>query len=159
MTPALRPYRDGDAPALFAVFVEAVRTGAATRYTEAQRLAWAPRTEMPADWPAFLAGMDIWIAEIDGAIAGFFAATPKGYIDLAFVRPEWMGRGVAQALYDHILGKARQRTLPRLSVHASHLERSFFARNGWQVDHPETVTRGGQSLERFAMSLQLEPTP
>lgn len=157
MNVRIRSCHAGDAPPLFAVFTEAVRTGAASHYTAAQCAAWAPLDTMPASWPDLLAALDTRVAESGGEIAGFMAATPDGYVDLAFVRPRWMGRSVAQALHDDLLERARARGLTRLSTHASHPARRFFARNGWQVDHPETVDRNGEQLERFAMSLTLDP--
>jgi len=156
MSVQIRPFHSRDATALYAVYVEAVHIGAADHYTHAQRLAWAPGQPMPDSWPDKLAALDTWVAEVDGNIAGFMAVTKGGYIDLAFVRPRWMGRAVAQAVYERILERARRTGLPRLTAHASHLARRFFARNGWQVDATEIIDRNGESLTRFAMSLTLE---
>lgn len=83
------------------------------------------------------------------------SATHMGHIDLAFVRPIWMGRSVAQALYERILERAHVANLPRLTTYASHAARPFFARNNWQVDIPEQIDRNGEMLKRFAMSLNL----
>ncbi|MCF6232735.1 MAG: GNAT family N-acetyltransferase [Rhodobacteraceae bacterium] len=158
----IRPYDQtapGEGATLYGVFFEAARIGARDHYTEGQRKAWAPFDEMPNGWADKLAQMQTWVAEVDGEIAGFMGMRtenhPDGYLDLAFVRPRWMGRGVAQALYGIILERARARGLTRLTTHASHLARPFFARQGWRVDYPETVERDGETLERFAMSLDL----
>jgi len=153
------PDKLGEAATLFAIFVEAVRIGAKDHYSEAQRLAWAPRIDMPEGWPDQLARLETYVAETDGEIAGFMAWEPTGYIDLAFVRPRWMGRHVAQALYVRILERARSKDLTHLTAHASHLARAFFARNGWRVDYPEQINRDGEVLSRFAMSLELGETP
>jgi putative acetyltransferase len=154
----VRAYRPDDATRLYAIFIESIRVGAANHYTHAQRLAWAPEPDMRAGWPDQLAALETWVAQVDDDIAGFMGATPQGYIDLAFVRPRWMGRGVAQALYDCIFERARGRGLTRLTTHASLLAQPFFARQGWQVDTPETVDRNGEALKRFAMSLTLGTT-
>jgi len=156
MNVAIRAYDpQQDAQTLYAIFVEAVRDGAKDHYTRAQRRVWAPHDQMPKDWPDRIGRLDTWVGEAEGEIAGFMAADNDGYVDLAFVRPRWMGRGVAQALYGIILERARARGLIRLTTHASHLARPFFARQGWRVDYPETVERDGEALERFAMSLDL----
>jgi len=155
----IRAYHPDDAATLFAIFVEAVRIGAADHYTPAQRLAWAPDTDMAEDWPSKLASLDTHVAEEGGEIAGFMAATPQGYIDLAFVRPRWMGRSVAQALYDCILERAFGNKLTHLTTHASLLARPFFARQGWQVDTTEKIDRNSEVLMRFAMSVKLGETP
>ena len=154
-----RAYRPDDATRLYAIFIESIRVGAASHYTHAQRLAWAPEPHMRPGWPDQLAALEIWVAVVDGDIAGFMGATPQGYIDLAFVRPRWMGRGVAQTMYERLFEWAVARGLTRLTTHASLLAQPFFARQGWQVDYSETVDRNGEALKRFAMSLELGTTP
>jgi len=138
----VRPYHSLDADTLYAVYVEAVQIGAADHYTLAQRMAWAPDQPMPDDWPDQLAAMDTWVAEVDGDIAGFMAVRPDGYIDLAFVRPRWMGRNVAQALYERILERALSKGLNRLSTHANHLARPFLSAmaGGSTIQNKQTGT-------------------
>lgn len=152
----VRRYRDGDAPSVYEVFLQAVHEGAARHYSAAQRSAWAPLGEMPAGYPARLERMNTFVAEDTRGIAGVMAATPEGYLDLAFVRPNWMGRGMAQALYSPIIEDAQDRQITRMTTHASHLAKPFFLKNGWKVDGAETVLRQGVGLDRFAMSLTLD---
>ena len=149
----IRPYRADDSAACHAVYVRAVREGAAPFYTLDQRMAWAPNTVRPAGMPDKLLDQWAWVAEDDRQITGFMSLRPDGYLDMAFVMPEVMGRGTAAALYDTLIARARAESLPRLTVHASHLARRFLDRRGWQVDAAEQHPVGGQTLERFAMSL------
>ena len=157
MTPQIRAFRPEDSATLSTVYFKAVRDGAKAHYTARQRRAWAPDAKAPPDWAGKLAVLDTLVAEVDGEIAGFMACTYDGYIDLAFVHPQWMRRGVAQALYEETHFRARTRALPRLTAHASHLARAFFARNGWQIDGTERVERNGERLQRFTMSCQILP--
>jgi len=154
MTLALRPYRATDRAACAAVFRRAVREGAARFYDAAQREAWAPDPAVPRGADKLLAQWCV-VAERDGSVAGFMSLTPEGYLDMAFVLPEEMGRGTAAALHAALLARARAAGLMRLTTHASHLARRFFARQGWQLDKAETVTLRGQRLDRFAMSRDL----
>ncbi len=152
----IRPYRPDDCTACRAVFVDSVRDGAAKHYTPEQRAVWAP---LGPPTPAFCEKLDaqqVYVATHNGEIIGFMSLTSAGYLDLAFVLPRWMGRSVAQTLYERLAQWAHIRGLRYLSTHASHFARPFFARNGWTVDHPETVTKDGQFFERFAMSIDLE---
>ena len=138
------------------VFYRSIREGTGAYYTPVQRAAWAPdiapvSTEFdPKDIRKF------WIAEVDSQIVGFMAVTPDGDVDLAFVLPEWMGRGVAQAVYEQLLEWAKRTGLKRLTTHASHFARRFFEKQGWQLDTPEIHAHNGQQFERFCMSLDLE---
>lgn len=151
----VRRFRPADAEAVHAVFVRAVREGAAGRYTEAERLAWAPETRMPQDWPARLAGLSTFVAEADGAVAGFMALDAAGLLDMAFVLPEWRGRGMADALHAEVQAEARRQGHARLTTEASHLARSFFRRHGWTEVARQEVERRGVRLVNFRMFLDL----
>lgn len=155
---ALRPYHPEDRLACYDVFFEAVRTGAARAYTPEQRAAWAPADGFTPETPDKMLDMVAFVAgHPDGAgrIEGFMAMERNGHLDRAFVRPGWMGRGLAQNLYDLLLEWARGAGLTQLTTEASHLARPFFEKNGWQVVTPETITRDGVEIERFRMSLAL----
>lgn len=152
---AIRPYRASDADACWAVYVRAVRQGAARFYTLDQRMAWAPNDTRPPGHPDKLLDQWAWVAQDAGQITGFMSLCPDGYLDMAFVAPEVMGTGVAAALYDTLIGHAQAQGLTTLGTHASHLARRFFARRGWQVVETQQHPVGDQTLERFAMSLTL----
>jgi putative acetyltransferase len=150
-----RPYEPQDRAACKAVYYRAVREGAAAVYTPAQRAAWAASPEVDPTTPDKL--LDQWchVSVEGGAITGFMSLCPDGYLDMAFVLPEVMGKGHSAALYEGLIAHARGLGLSRLTVHASHLARRFFGRRGWQVDMAEVVEIGDQKLTRFAMSLDL----
>lgn len=155
----LRPYHPGDRRACYDVFREAVHTGAIGAYTPEQRAVWAPDNGFHPETADKMLDMVAFVAENpDGAgrLEGFMAMEKNGHLDRAFVRPCWMGRGLAQTLYDLLLEWARGAGLTQLTTEASHLARPFFEKNGWRVDAPETITRGGVEIERFRMSLSLK---
>lgn len=153
----LRAYAPGDRAAVHAVFYRAVREGAAARYTAAQRAAWAPDRLVNPDRPDRLAGQFCLVSENAGHITGFMSLREDGYLDMAFVLPEVMGKGHAAALYDAILAQAQRRALPRMTAHASLLARPFFERRGWCVTQAEDHPVGPVTLRRFAMQTLLDP--
>jgi putative acetyltransferase len=150
----LRPGGPEDAAACHAVYVTAVREGAAPLYSLAERMAWAP-FDTPEPWMAErLASGTTWLAEADGRLMGFLTATEAGHLDLFFVRPEARRGPVAPALYDAFAAWAAARGLTRLTTHASALARRFLERRGWQVVAEERVLRHGVELTRWAMALE-----
>lgn len=154
----LRPYRGSDRRAGFDVFYDAVHQGAARAYTPEQRAVWAPDDAFLPETPDKMLDMVAFVAENpdgSGRLEGFFAMERNGHLDRAFVRPGWMGRGLAQALYDLLLEWAREAGLTQLTTEASHLARPFFEKNAWQLEAPETILRDGVEIERFRMSLAL----
>ncbi|MBU2983472.1 GNAT family N-acetyltransferase [Lentibacter algarum] len=150
----IRDAGPADTGALATVFFTSVRE-AALRYGEAERAAWAPEQPDATTYAKRLEGLDVVLAESAGKVLGFMGLTPEGYLDLAFVMPEAQGKGVSSALYAVLESRALAMGFPRLTTHASLMARSFFERQGWQVDHAESVARDNEKLRRFAMSKQL----
>ncbi|QBF31292.1 GNAT family N-acetyltransferase [Thalassococcus sp. S3] len=154
----IRAYRSEDHAACYAVFRRAVLEGARDFYSAAERDVWAGPAETDPGKPDKLLDQWCWVAEKDNDIRGFMSLTKDGYLDMAFVLPEEMGKGTARELYDALITKARTEGFDRLTVHASHLARRFFIKQGWQVEYAEEHAKGGQVFERFYMSLNLKET-
>lgn len=156
MTPNLRRFEVGDAPACYSVFYRAVHLGAAQHYTAAQRNAWAPYAQMPQGWPQELASQACWVAQVDHKIVGFFSLEVDGHLSLAYVAPEFRRTSVAIDLHEKNIQDARRLELARLVTEASHLARPFFEKRGWHVTMPETIVRNGVEIERFQMAKDLD---
>jgi putative acetyltransferase len=149
----LREATPGDAGSCFAIYRDAVLDGA-TLYSAEERRAWAP-PEDDGGWmvPRLAAGCT-WIAEVDGAPAGFLTAMPGGYLDFFYVRPAQHGTGLAAALYARFLDWAEATGVDTLTTHASHHARRFLEPRGWSVVEKEVVMRNGIPLTRWRMALR-----
>jgi len=151
----VRRYQPADAGALAQIFFDAVRLGAAPKYTAAELAAWAPERPSAASWGQRLDGLTTVAAENSSGLLGFMSLRSDGYLDLAFVRPDCRGTGVAAALHSEILTEAHARHLHRLTTEASRMARPFFLRMGWHLIAAQTVQRNGQSIENFRMAKSL----
>ena len=91
----------------------------------------------------------------DGPV-GFMTLNPDtGYLDLAFVLPELMGKGVAATLYAMLESRARAAGLTRLTTEASLLSEPFFLREGWRLVRRQEVERSGARLSNALMEKSL----
>ncbi|WP_212523630.1 GNAT family N-acetyltransferase [Actibacterium sp. MT2.3-13A] len=151
----LRPARPGDGPALAALLFEAVHAGAARHYSAEERRAWAPTPQPPAGWEPRLLEALTTVAVIGRRPAGFTSLGEDGFLDLLYVAPRWMGRGVADRLHAALIETARRRAMPVLSTEASHLARSFLSRRGWRTTARQSVIRDGVALTNFRMERTL----
>jgi len=151
----LRAARPGDGPALGAILHAAVHEGAARHYSAEERRAWAPAPEPPADWERRLLATHTTVAQIRGQPVGFTSLGPDGFLDLFYVAPRWMGRGVADRLHAGLLETAHARSMPLLWTEASHLARSFLSRHGWRTTARQSVIRNGVALTNFRMERPL----
>lgn len=152
----VRQGKTDDIPALTGIFHRAVREGAGPGYSAEQRAAWAPAVPDAEDWTRRLADQVVFLAEHNGDILGFMSLRPgDGYIDLAFVEPGEIGRGVAFAVYTALEAHAAEAGIPRLWSNASALARRFFERQGWTVETAQTPVIRGVKLHNYRMSKPL----
>ncbi|MCA8883259.1 MAG: GNAT family N-acetyltransferase [Rhodobacteraceae bacterium] len=152
----IRSYRATDADELHQIFRAAVLDGAAAHYSDAQRRAWAGAAGPPGpEWEARLNAHVTWVAVDATGPLGFMTMGRDGHLDLAFVRPEAAGTGVADALHDRILRSASDLGLDRLTTDASLRAQRFFTRMGWRLLRRQVVQLHGECLENAAMEKRL----
>ncbi len=159
LTLRVRLARAEETPDLVALMRRAVLEGTGEHYGARERAAWAAALPGPADLSARLEGQEALVAEAQtgGTPLGLMTLTADGALDLAYVDPDAMGRGVAAALHDRVLTLAAARGIVRLETEASHLARRFFQRAGWELVAAQRVERGGIWLTNFRMEKRLAP--
>ena len=155
MAPTIRPYLPTDRAAMVTVYYRAIREGTAAFLTEAERAAWAPSPTPNLTEPDKLLDQWCYVAEEAGQVTGFMSMDPSGYLDMAFVLPEVMGKGTAAALYDTLMDHAKDRGVTHFTVVAAPQSNRFLLRRGWQTDRFERMPADGQIYDIFHMSLTL----
>ena len=123
----LRPARPEDAPAVAETHLTARRHG----------LPYLPEIHSDAEthpWVAdvMLPGQEVWVAEIDGVVAGF-AAIHEGWLEHLYVAPAHQGKGLGSAL----LGHAMTRHPGGLQLYAFQRNtraRDFYERHGFVAE-------------------------
>lgn len=151
----VRRYQHADASACAVLFYRAVHEGAAGAYTEAERAAWVQDVPETAFWDKRLSNDTCFVAEREGAVVGFMTLEGDGFIGLAYVAPEEMGRGTAAALYAALLNEATVKRLKSLTTEASYLAKPFFEKFDWQVILPQKIERNGVAIANFKMRCDL----
>ena len=81
----IRPYVIADAKALWLLFFNTVRTVNSRDYSQKQVEAWAPDNFDFDIWQQRMAGIQPFVAEIDGVIVGYTDLQASGLIDHFFV--------------------------------------------------------------------------
>jgi putative acetyltransferase len=97
----------------------------------------------------------VLLAEDAQGIAGFMSFHPPGELDVAYVRPDCAGKGVARRLHATLIQRARESgaQFPRTS--ASEPARRFFERQGWKVEGATTSLDMAFRFHNYGMSLDL----
>jgi putative acetyltransferase len=132
------------------VMFEAVRSGP-SQYTEQQREAWVPQPRTGIEWTSRLDSQYVIVADLRGTPIGFMSLAESGYIDFAYIQPEFRGRGIFRRLYEHVEAKMVRQDRNRLWVHASLNAKDAFLALGFAIVKRETVAIKNIELERFEM--------
>ncbi|WP_200943497.1 GNAT family N-acetyltransferase [Brevundimonas sp. Root1423] len=150
---SVRPYRDGDAPALAAVFERAVRGIASRDYAPAQIEAWIGREPREARFRDKMAdGRRCWVTvDATDRVTAFADLEPDGHIDFLFADPDVAGQGVTTVLLEVLEQAARASGLSRLYVEASEPAKRFFVKRGYTVVERRDFEIGGVPIHNYAM--------
>ena len=148
----IRPYRNSDASATFAIFQDAVTVTASHDYSPEQIAAWvgADRRDL-ADWDRTMSARNSIVACMDGEIVGFSDVDSFGYIDMLFVSPRHGRQGVATAMLARLHHTARNAGATSLSANVSITARPFFERHGFTVEAEQHPVLDGVRLNNFHM--------
>jgi len=149
----MRNWEPSDAEATYAVYFEAVHSGAGDHYSKDQRHAWVPSPIVPEWWLPRLSVAKTWVTSDEHGLTGLISLRDDGYLDMFFVSTRARGDGTAVQLYERLLKQARRSGISKITTHASHCLRPFLEKRSWNVVAPEVVTRLGVTLERFEMEL------
>ena len=151
----LRPYREGDTPALIALFRETIHSVNRRDYSPAQLAAWAPAEIDEAAWAARQAENHTLLAGIDGALAGFAELTAEGHLHMLFVHKDHQGEGIARALLAAMEARAHAAGQSEITTDASLTAQPFFQRQGFRRLAEQEVERNGQTLRNCRMAKTL----
>ncbi len=148
----VRPYAAADLETLIALFRASVRTVARRDYTFEQVLAWSPDEIDGNNWLLRLGASSTWLAAEGTRVTGFISMEPEGHLDMLYVHPDFLRRGVASALLRRAERSACSQGVVTLSTEASITARPFFERHGFRLIAPQTVMRHGEELRNFRMA-------
>lgn len=124
-------------------------------YSPEQKEAWAPTPPDYDYWLKRLNEKKSFLAIVDNRVVGFMELDLDGHIDCAYTDPKFQGRGVASALYQHLLAEACSRKISRLYVEASLIAKPFFEHRGFCVIKKNKIQKQGVSLVNFTMERPL----
>ena len=153
---AIREYRDADIPSLAHLYHDTVMHVNARDYTPEQIAAWSPGVWPGEFWrERFESAYRVFVAELDGAQAGFAEFYADGHIDAFYVHHEHQGKGIGRRLMQRIEEEARRTGLDRLHLEASVTGRPRFAAMGFAVTRETVKEYRGAVFQQTFMEKRL----
>lgn len=125
-----------DATLLFEVRRKSILELTAPAISVGEAGTWAMRLTL-SGMRRKLRELEIWVAELDGRVAGW-GAIRDDYLEGLYMAPEYAGQGVGSALLDRLEGLMRGRGVHALHAEASSSASGFYLRRGYTMTGPQT---------------------
>ena len=155
----IRDMRAGEEEQLWRLFHGTVRSVNLAHYTEQQVAAWSPDNRDMRQWRLRMAEIAPFVAlprdRARDQIVGYSDLQSDGLIDHLFVHKDWQGRGVARALMDEVIRRAKILGLEQLHAFVSITARPLFERYGFVVERKNHVDMNGTVLTNLVMQRSL----
>jgi putative acetyltransferase len=152
---ALRPALPADTQVLAELFRASVEELALEDYSEAQVEVWAALADDEAGFANKLAGALTIVAMQNGEIVGFASLKGADVIDMLYVHPDAVRKGVAAQLCDALEKLAAARKTTTLRVDASDSALAFFLARKYEPQQRNMVFLGDEVLGNTTMTRKL----
>jgi putative acetyltransferase len=153
----LRPFLTADVIGLRELYAQSIEELTQDDYDENQRLAWAG---LAGDGPAFakrLGDMLTLVIQIGGDYAGFASLKDGTHLEMLYVHPWHVRRGVGSALADALERIAAARGAEAITVDASDTTLPFFEDRGYVATQRNTMPVADEWLANTTMTKRLAP--
>jgi putative acetyltransferase len=147
----IRGYSDDDLEAAVSCFGQSVREIGARYYAPEQIAAWAPDSPDMEGWANRLRAGGVFVADVNGDIAGFVRVEDNGFVDLLYVHPNHERRGVGRELLEAACSWAVSHGAHRLESEVSIAARPLFEAMGFRVEREQSVEHRGVRFLNFRM--------
>jgi putative acetyltransferase len=125
-----------DASGLYEVRRRSILELAPPKISVAEAQAWAAQLTR-SGMERKLRELEIWVAELDGVVAGW-GAIRDNRLEGLYAAPEFAGQGIGAGLLDMLEGLMRDREFPSVHAEASSNARGFYLRRGYRATGPQT---------------------
>ena len=150
----IRSYTESDVMDIANLFHDSVHAIAPEIYSNEEKEAWAPTPPDYVAWKSRLAKKQPYVAWKQNVIVGFIELEEDGHIDCFYVHKDYQGLGIGSRLLEHLIQKAQDRSIASLYVEASKVAVPLFEKFGFHYKSINKMTRNGQTLINYNMTLQ-----
>jgi putative acetyltransferase len=144
-------FKTQDVEQIAQLFHDTVREVNVRDYSSNQVRAWAPDDIHFRNWLEVCSNRFTYVADDEGAIAGFGELESNGHIDCFYCHKNYQRCGLGRQIYQAIEAKAVELSVSRLFTEASITAKPFFQRMGFLVVKEQEVICRGETFINYAM--------
>ncbi|MCZ8354758.1 MAG: GNAT family N-acetyltransferase [Cyclobacteriaceae bacterium] len=133
------------------VFTLSVSELTSKEYSEAQQKVWANAGINKEKWIKRLAEQYFVIAHFENQPAGFASLTTSGYVDVLYVHPSFVRKGIGLALLNHLQTEAIKLNVLELTSDVSETAKPLFLSFGFKAMHKNEFELEGQFIHNYKM--------
>ena len=132
----------------------------ASRYYPAEQIAvWAPADPGVDSWRQRLSTGGVFVADVQGSVAGFVRAETTGLIDQLYVDPLHERRGIGKALLEAACSWSSGSGTGVFEANVSLAARALFEVAGFRVEREQSVEYRGVVFRNFRMKRERSVVP
>mgnify|MGYP006291093619 CR=1 FL=1 len=139
-----------DVDAMLRLFDESIRGLAFKDYSPTEIDAWIGKADRDK-WLHRIKEQHFMICEMESTLAGFSTITKEGYLDLLYVHPDYVGKGIATRLLSQMEGAARKFNCSQIEADVSLTAKGVFLVMGYEIVSEHLVSVGEEQLKNFKM--------
>ena len=140
-----------DLKEITSLFVETIKAVNKTDYTKEQIVEWIKSANDLQRWEGIVRDQYFVVAELEHQIIGISSLDGDDYIDFMYVHKDFQKRGIAQCMYDHLEGVARDLGAQHLFSDVSITARPFFEKQNFVIIKQNQHERNGHILINYRM--------
>jgi putative acetyltransferase len=148
----VRAYIESNLEAVVSCFGQSVREIGARFYAPNQIAVWAPDPPDMEGWAGLLRAGGVFVADVNGAIAGFVRVEDNGFVDLLYVHPNHERGGVGRELLEAACSWVVSHGAHSLESEVSIAARPLFEAMGFRVERERSVERRRVRFLNFRMT-------
>lgn len=113
---------------------------------------WTANKDSESILNCIRSGEDIWLADLNGQIAGVASLRNGAEVSRLYVCPDHVSRGVGTALLNRLEQRLLSKGCDQAHLKATTTARTFYMRRGWQLEDTSTDWYG---IQQFHMTKRL----
>lgn len=144
-----------DIELLQTLFITAIKGSCSQDYSPKEIEVWTNSTKRTERWLTAIREQYFIIAQINDKAVGFGSLLNDNYIDFMYVSPNHQGRGIAKAILEKLIQKAKSLGSQFIESDVSITAKPFFINQGFKALHQNKNEHDGVILINYRLKKAL----